>query len=298
MMIGSIMISILGAAVYDGVKEISKELTGIKDDEIIDKIYECIENSMIKFKNEYSEKYKKGNDSFLAREENLKLMIQLFHYSSSIDLIKQLNKKGFVENMDATEEEIISFVNILNQEINEYFVLDKIITEKKNANVINDKLDNIGSDIKRITRKNNEEIKNEMYLVKEDGTKISCENKIKSKYKLGEDTIVETLMKNKTCHVDVTNRNGDNSYYEIDNQNGLTSSTIDLSKYKLDFIEEDILNEKIMNLNNGMYIKETKLKWGNKMKATYNKNDELCKIEGEGYWRFDKTTKTIKQQKQ
>jgi hypothetical protein len=163
-MIESIIAGIISSSVYNHLENV----LSISEDELKKIITIAIENSIDKFYEKYGHRYTQTHDTFLAREENWELLLKSFFYSNDLYTTDSINRKGFKNEHDATDEEVEYFLNQFYFEIKTNHQLDKIITEKtfmsrvlSSQNLILSKLDstkNTAISESTIQRKNSSEI--------------------------------------------------------------------------------------------------------------------------------------------
>lgn len=130
MVIESILVGILGNSAYDILKNTFKDICGQENIPIYDNIYKALETCSQSFFQRYDKKYGKPSESFLAREENVKLIMRSMYYGSNINLKNELNRKGYGDIPELTDEDFEFFICELNKEMSKDFQLDKVLTGK------------------------------------------------------------------------------------------------------------------------------------------------------------------------
>lgn len=130
MLLEGILVGIFGNAIFDIIKTSVKDFVEDKDDDLKNRIYESLERAAKYFFEQHGDIYIPEN-SFLAREKNIELIIESYNYSNHLDLIEVLDRRSFGNTPDVSEEHLLFFVETLCRITEEDFLLSKIKEEKK-----------------------------------------------------------------------------------------------------------------------------------------------------------------------
>lgn len=110
-MFASVLLGIFGNTVYDLIKESLKGTSSDKDDDLIQRIYTALEGASGQFFLKYDNKFGEPNSSFLAREENIGIIIKSVFYGNNVELVQELCPKGFDGAQDASKEALCFSLN-------------------------------------------------------------------------------------------------------------------------------------------------------------------------------------------
>jgi hypothetical protein len=130
-LIGEILFGLFGNTIYDLIKGTLKDVFLDKDDDLIQRIYNSLEEASSEFFKYYGNQFGKPSSSFLARQSNVEIIVRSIFYGNKIVLDKELSPKGFDADLDVSKEALDFFVNKLNEVMMKDFRLNKIITEKR-----------------------------------------------------------------------------------------------------------------------------------------------------------------------
>jgi hypothetical protein len=130
--IESVIVSLMGKASYDGAKALLFPNTKSGESEAIRKsIYESFESAFTKFFAKYGERFGRPQASFLARQENIDLLVQSLFYSAKNPEEVALNLNGFEDAPPATALAAKEFLALLDGELRRHWDLDRILEEKR-----------------------------------------------------------------------------------------------------------------------------------------------------------------------
>lgn len=304
-----ILIGIMGNSLFKIIESFTKDKFGDKDKEVNKRIYEALEKTTKEFFDKYNATYLNPHDSFLAREKNIILIVKSLFYSSSIDLLAEIDRKGFGKGEDVSKEHLQVFLDILYKEFEKDSFLNKIITEKAHINAskiafediketkegvkeILDKLD--GGDTEKIQKK---ESKKSWELTDLDtGENMSLEEGKRYNKSFSNGVEYEYMLNGNKIYVQQKDIYGRISYHEIDIETGGMSNSkfaYPLSEYVLDIDQDEIVNRKIISFSKGYYEEILTLKWNRVARVNYDSNRKIQGIELSGGWSVLNDTKTI-----
>jgi len=130
-MIEGIFVGVLGNLAYEKVKRILEKMYGLGEkDEDTRRIYYCIEYASRTFFKKYGDKFGSPNESFLAREENIKKIIQSTYYHEDDLRVADINPEGFHGSPRATPEAVRYFLETLKSVMLKDRQLSQTITQK------------------------------------------------------------------------------------------------------------------------------------------------------------------------
>lgn len=300
MIVSGILIGMLGNTAYDIVKNLIVENLDIEENEMIKKIYGCIDLTTKQFFDRYNDHFGKPEDSFLARQENISIILKSLYFDSDIDLKKDLDRRGYAKDIDASDEAIEYFMDTLFTTMKKDIELNNYLTSKKH--IIESKLDNqIIIDL--LTKLNNNMPIDNKTSSESSNWMIKDQLGNLSKYIPGkpikvkmERSYAELMIKDDIYYIEFIDNNGLKSYYEVNKKGEIIDfrPPFLLSEYSLKLNSEDVLEDIKVNLGNGYYRRKIKLKWGKTADIIFNLKDEIQQIELKGGWNINNLEKSIK----
>lgn len=130
-MIEGIFTGVLGNLAYEKIKRLLEKMFELGEkDEDTRRIYNCIENASREFFKKYGDKFGSPNESFLAREENIKRIIQSTYYHEDDLRVADINPEGFHGTLKTTPEAVGYFLETLNSEMLKDRQLSQTISQK------------------------------------------------------------------------------------------------------------------------------------------------------------------------
>ncbi|URZ15460.1 tetratricopeptide repeat protein [Clostridium felsineum] len=120
----SVFTGVFGNSIYDYITKENLE----------DKIKDAYNNASKSFYKIYGNKYGDSLNSFLTRQENLDLIINLFDFSKKDPIIKDFNNYSYDNSKFANNEVISKFIILFKEEIKKDLNLGKILAEKEHIN--------------------------------------------------------------------------------------------------------------------------------------------------------------------
>ena len=130
MVVEGILIGILGNAAYETIKNLLRKSGIIEGDKFYQSIYKAIDNTVQSFFDLYGNEFGAPAYSFLARQENIDIIIELFFYGKNLLDIKSLNLSGYDNSKTVSNEALNYFFDKLHENIKNDWHLDKVISEK------------------------------------------------------------------------------------------------------------------------------------------------------------------------
>jgi hypothetical protein len=123
--IESVIMSLMGKASYDGAKALLFPNTKSGESEAIRKsVYESFESAFTKFFAKYGERFGRPEVSFLARQENIDLLVQSLFYSAKNPEEVALNLNGFEDAPPATASAAKELLALLDGELRRHWDSD------------------------------------------------------------------------------------------------------------------------------------------------------------------------------
>jgi hypothetical protein len=300
MILEGILVGIFGNSIFAIIQSLMNSFLDDKDDDLNNRIYESLENATKDFFKEYDEIYKNPHSSFLARESNIRLIVKSIYYGKSINLLEELDRRGFDGEPDVSEEHLHFFVATLDKRMKEDYLLDKIIEEKthlQEAKEVNENVKKILETVigqptnETIEKKNNWQLTD---LATGKDIPFREGEKYHQKYPNGVEQIF--MIKGNKISVDFKDVNGRWSYHEIDIDSGNATNNkfpYPVSEYKIVVCESDIINKNVVHLTNGFYQETLTLKWDRRSKVIYDSNNKIQQLEVNGGWQVNQNEKTI-----
>ncbi|MGN7296367.1 hypothetical protein [Ferdinandcohnia sp. SAFN-114] len=299
-MLEGILMGIFGNTIFAIIQGMVTTLFGDKDDDLNNRIYESLEMATKDFFKQYGEIYRKPHSSFLARESNIRLIVQSVYFGKKIDVLKELDRRGFDNEPDVSEEHLHYFVSNLEKIMKEDFILDKLKEEKKHIEESKVANENIKEILEIVTgqstttptvKKGNWQLTD---LATGNEIPFIEGKKYHQKYPNGVEQIF--MIKDDIISVDFKDKDGRWSYHEIDISKGSAKNNkfpYPVSEYKLVVNKSDIINKTVTPLSNGYYQEEMTLKWGRTSKVIYDINDRIQQCNVSGEWMVNHNSKTI-----
>lgn len=291
-----ILSSVILSAALKAAKETFNHFTTDKDDDLNSRIIEALETSVNNFFKHYTKYKKQEYNSFLARESNLTLITKSFFYDNDINLKTDIDRRGFDNTPDASDEEIQYFIDLLNKELSKDMKLNKIVAEKEHYElnkISSQKIDHIHSILTQSNK--GEEFQFQIKNSNEKITMSQAQEIVKHKY--GNDFYFDKGI----FYISIED-NGTKSYYEYDIEEDAIIDSLfpyPISEYSIYYKEEDLIrrNEYDATYPDKRYSKlkliDIKMKFGKRIKAYYSLQGELLNIEAEGGWRVNHNTRKI-----
>ncbi|MEK4801062.1 hypothetical protein MHI02_05815 [Oceanobacillus sp. FSL K6-0118] len=299
-MLEGILIGIFGNSIFAIIQGMITAFFGDKDDDLNDRIYESLELATKDFFKQYGEIYRKPHSSFLARESNIRLIVQSVYFGRNIDMLEELDKRGFDNEPDVSQEHLHYFVSSLEKLMREDFILDKLLEEKTHIHESKLANENIKEILEVVTGQSNnttpEKKSNWQLTDLATGEEIPFREgkKYHQKYSNGVEQIF--MIKGDIVSVDFKDEHGRWSYHEIDIKKGSANNNkfpYPVSDYKLVVNELDIINKTVTPLSNGYYQEEMTLKWGRTSKVIYDNKNRIQQFDVSGGWSVNHNSKTI-----
>ena len=110
----SLLETIFTGGAYDLIKAALKELFSDDTDELTKRLYKAIDVAMDQFDEQCGARFGKVTNSFLGREENLKLIARSLHFSQPPLAPGSFDPRGFEGAPNATDQELSDFLSLLN----------------------------------------------------------------------------------------------------------------------------------------------------------------------------------------
>lgn len=299
-MLEGILIGIFGNSIFAMIQGMVSALFDDKDDDLNNRIYESLELATKDFFKQYGEIYKEPNSSFLARESNIRLIVQSVYFGKSMDVLEEIDRRGFDNEPNVSQGHLHHFVSTLERFMKEDFILDKIMEEKRHiqdSKVTNDNIKEILEIVTGQSANTTTEKKGNWQLTDlATGDKIPfAEGKrYHQRYENGVEQIF--MIKGDTISVDFKDEHGRWSYHEIDISNGSAKNNkfpYPISDYKLVVNDSDIINKTVIPLSNGYCQEMLTLKWGRTSKVIYDNHRKIKQFEVNGGWMVNHNFKSI-----
>ena len=302
MIVEGVLIGIFGNAIFSIIQSMSNSIISEKDDELNHRIYESLEEATKDFFEKYGSTYRKPEDTFLARESNLQLIISSLFYGKKIDLINEIDRRGFHDELEVKYEHLKFFVNRLNHTMREDFMLDKILEEKThfqknsethdNVKKILDKVNGLASDKEDTSIKPQESWK--ITDIKTGQEKPFKEGK-RYVQKFPNGMEYNYMIVNNIMFVEIKDPNGRVSYHEVGMDGSAKNNKFPypISEYRLVIDETEIVTKKVSPLANGFFYEDITLKWNRTIKTLYDAHGKIKNIEANGGWSVNHNSKTI-----
>lgn len=309
MSIESILLSILGKGAYDIIKGIGQNIFSDADEGLIGRLYNVVEKASNIFFKEYHNRYGKPSSSFLARQENIDIILKSIFYGNEGSLFEKINPKGFDGVDDVPKEVLNFFINTLESEMMQDFLLNKILIEKKHIKdskeVGNQILETLNTFIRKQSQQTQLLLPNEKpKAVPKEDWKMTDDFGNELLFKQGERYVrrfsngleITFMIKDDSIFTELTTADGETSYYELDFDGNVKNSKFPypLSEYTMDIPDGELINKKIIPIGNGFYKEVYILKWDRKAEVFFNKDAKIQKINLQGGWFVSHSEKKIK----
>lgn len=301
MAFGGILEGVFGNSIFAVIQGLMNKIYDDKDDDLNKRIYESLESTTKNFFNKYKDTYTYPHDTFLARESNIQLIIKSLFYSENIDLLNQIDKRGYRNQPNVSEEHLSYFIMTLQKTMSEDFRLNKIITEKYHIQGSMETKENVKKLLNLVTAqndtKNNDNPKRTDWKITDLSTGKELPFQIGKKYHQSFPNGVEYnyMVEEDTIYVEMKDQHGRWSYHELDLDGNAKNSKFpyELSEYKLVVQDNEVVNKNITPFTNGYYQVDFTLKWNRYGKAIFDNEDRLKSIELGGGWTVNNNEKTI-----
>ncbi len=300
-MLEGILVGIFGNTIFTIIQSFLTNMFHDKDEDLNNRIYESLEAATEEFFKRYGDIYKTPHNSFIARESNIRLIVNSLFYGNNINLIKEIDRRGFEEEPNVSDEHLHFFIVTLNKIMKEDYLLDKIITEKIHIQESKEANENIKEILETVTGQSTKDVKNNQNKAKWQLTDIATGREIPfiegkkyhQKFPNGVEYIF--MFNGNNILVDFKDIHGRWSYHELDLEGNAKNNKFPypISDYKLVVNENDIINRTITPLANGFYQEVITLKWNRISKVIYDKNNEIQELEVSGGWKVSHDSKTI-----
>jgi len=253
MIMSGILVGIFGNVIFVTIQALVKDFFGENDENLKNRIYELLEMATKEFFENYGEVYI-PQSSFLARESNIKLIIRSFFYGNNINLYYELDRQGFDNDPDVSEEHLLFFIETLNKLTEDDFLLSKIKTQKnyyeesKNhfevAKETNNNVNKILDSLNKVPSKGSEKNK---WMFYDNKTGKETPVKIGKRYtdKFSNGVEFEYMFNDAgTVHVNFKDIYGRVTYseFDLDGNAKNTKLPFDLSEYTLVLPKEEVNN--------------------------------------------------------
>lgn len=125
------MISFISSLITSiGLKTLSKIVFHESGDEYEKRIKKAIQSAVDIFMVQYGEEFGKESESFLAREHNWVVFMQAIRFDKPDLKIEDINPKGYKGAKSATPEALIFFIETLNEELKNDYLLSQALAIK------------------------------------------------------------------------------------------------------------------------------------------------------------------------
>lgn len=301
MIIEGILIGVLGNAAYELIKGIGSQVFDESDDDLYKRLYNAIDKACELFFKKYSNTYGSPDNSFLARQENIEIIVKSIYYNNQDNLYDKISPKGFDGAPDASLEAIKFYISTLQKIMLEDFRLDKILVEKKHIRESDEKNKQIIGLLEQLVNQNHK-VEQQSSKHKENytmldmlGNKLPFNEGKRYDYTFPDGTILTFMIKKDTIFADFTAIDGMVSYYELDFSGNVKESKFpfELSEYKVYIPQEHIISKRTIHLDNGHYQELYILKWNRQALIEYNSIGRIQGFEVKGGWHVDHRDKTV-----
>lgn len=301
-LIEGLLLGLAGNGIYSIIQNTIVKLTSNKDDDLYERIYLSLDNATQEFFKVYKKEYPRPNDSFLARENNIDLIIQYVFYDQSINLFESLERKGFEDSKELSETELNFFLNAFINTAKKDIKLNRIITEnehytqsKKMGKNVEKILDVVQQKNPDEQEKNSKASKNYKMIDESTGEEIEYVEGKKQHFHFPNGVQYTLLMKDDKIFVDMTDPEGKVQYMELDKDFNVkqVDPPYPLAEYSLAIPDNEILSKHTTQISKDVYKENIKLKWGRNAEVYYDRNHEIIKVHNTGNWKMDHQSKTI-----
>ncbi len=295
-MFEGLLMGVFGNAIFEIIKFAIKNKFADADDDLVDRIYNCLEEATKCFFEEYHDEFGDANSCFLARQKNIDIIVSHMFYDNNKDLVEELSVEGFDGAKPASKDALIFFVNKLFKLMMNDFRLNQIITEKDHIAEGHEIMDMLKKFIKPTgSVSNSKEDRKDEWVIKDNqgnDTKLIEGRQYVFKFPNIEYRI---MFKEGNHYIEVINKNGQKSYYELDKNFNMKDGKLpyELAEYTLIIPEEEVVNKQIFKYPNGNRKETVKLKWNRLAIAVYDKSGELLDVDLRGGWEFKHNEKII-----
>jgi len=265
-MISGVLAGILGNGAYDFVKTLTGSLFGEQSDELTQRVYAALDGAADQFFETYDDQFGEPSNSFLAREENWKAVLQSVYYSSDALDAQQLNGEGYHEARHATPEALSHFVNLVKENMHSDWFLDKILVDKSRRQEVVQNQEAMASILNALISSTDDEVTPKEHRLAHpdypDGW-LPEEGKPYTK-SFSNGGKVNFVRQGSIIHLEQTLPSGEKVYYEIDPEGNLEDIDLPypLREYELVIPESIVLRKQTKRLPGGLKEVTIKLKWG------------------------------------
>lgn len=264
-MIEGVLIGIFGSSAYDLIKRLLKNTFGIENEELTKKVYNALDSASKTFFDRYTDEFGEPHSSFLAREENWKIVLKSTYYSASELSVSDFNLKGFEHSKDATIEAVEYFISCVKDEMQNDWFLDKILTEKTHQDTVIANQNKMSDTLNNILNENGSKQEKEIRLAHTDYPEgwLPEEGKPYTKY-FDNGCKVNFVRQGNIIHLEQTLPGGGIVYYEVDPDGNVKDVDLPypLKEYSLSIPDDLVLRKEERILPNRLVQTFVKLKWG------------------------------------
>lgn len=297
MALNEIFLSIASSALYE------KLFKNDNTSATFEKLERCLTNASKEFFQSHQE-YGYEEDSFLAREENVILILKSMLDSYHIDLINEIKREGFNGNPSVSKEHLNEFLELFYTECKNDYELAKYIDDKKfkfetSLSLKKSDLDlkDLKDDVKKILKYQETpkkiETEWEFYDLK---TNKKLDMREQKKYDLKYDNgVVQKFRFDKeTVSLENTTPNGDVTYFDYDFDTNTINNLqlhFPLKEFSVSYDEKEVIKKSKQELSDGSYVIHILFKFKNECTLQYNSLDELVGYTLKGDWQINQQEK-------
>lgn len=298
-MIEGILVGIFSNSIFSFIQNANEKVDKQNDNDLVQRIHNVLEKTTKDFFSKYSKLYPNPETTFIAKESNIEIIIDYFHFGKEINLKMSLDPKGIDGKTYIKNQHLDYFIQRLENNINEDYRLSKIKATKEHYVDSQEAFSDI-KDIKRLLGlgydKSTEKESSWEFKDAVTGEKIEHKEGEKHhlKYPNGAEQIF--MVNGDIISVDIKGMNDKWAYYEMDMKTGAIIDNkfpYPLSEYNLVLVESEILNKNTMKNINGSRREIIKMKWGRRIEVVYNSKGKILGFDGKGGWSVNHIKKTI-----
>ncbi|MFP7277949.1 hypothetical protein SFC11_01235 [Exiguobacterium indicum] len=283
----SIVDILIGLATNAGYEKLFK-------DENASLMYGKLEHYLDKTTKEFFKKHKQygyDHDSFLAREKNIELILKSMFYDKEIDLINEIDRRGFNNNPEISEEHLKEFLTLFYENCKTDFELSGMMHDKKFRRDTTNSLNKLGNDIGELLKqKALPKSEEKGWRVYDAETNEAIEFVEGKKYAFKHKNGLSQVLKvsGKIISYKQTTSSGETTYTDFDLETGTAYNIkppFPWEEYSIVYDQgEEINKTRTTNWHDGSYKEDIELEFQRKCTAFYNSQGQLTGFEVSGGW--------------
>lgn len=284
MIISEVLLSIASSAGYDKLfKDENASIISGKLEHYLDKTTE----EFFRKHNQYGY----DHDSFLANENNVSLILKSMFYGEEIDLINEIDRRGFNDNSEISKEHLEEFLTLFYKNCKSDFELADIMYDKNFKRNTSNSLEYLEKGMDRLLKQQkvsetekvgwtayDERTNESMNILERKKYNINHENGLSQTFKINGDVISYKQ----------TTLSGEKIYADVDMETGTAFNIkppFPWEEYSIVYDEDEVIHKtRTTNWEDGSYEEKIIFEFQRECTAYYNSEGKLIGINASGGW--------------